>query len=204
LVLQYCRWLAGLARWLVSSYAITIASRAFWGTNASKGIVVLVHNSYSAIHYIMKNILLISAASLALAASIFNACSSPKKTMYRVNTGVANAARNFKNVEKDVILAKQDSAKVYNQFRAEAIFKLSRNNSNINHYRKGINDNKACVDKTVCEKNADSLITRNNELIVKLDNSKADKNWKKYKKKFKSDLDMLGFAVGGLTKEDKK
>jgi hypothetical protein len=55
----------------------------------------------------------------------------------------------------------------------------------------------------VCEQKADSLTNSNNNLIVTLDNSKADKNWTSYKRKFKSDLDKLSFVVGGLTKPSK-
>lgn len=151
----------------------------------------------------MKSLILISAASVFLVTGIISACSSPKVAMHKAGKTLADAGRAFKNAKSELALAKQDSTATYSKFRAEAINNLSKNISGISKYRTGINTNPACADKVECERTADSLTDRNNELIVKLDNTKADKNWKQYKRKLKSDMDKLSFVIGGLTKEGK-
>jgi hypothetical protein len=153
----------------------------------------------------MKNFILIAASSALLVSGIITACSSRKTAAMQVaGKTVADAGRSFKNAKAELALAKKDSTATYSTFRAESIHKLSKNISGISNYRKGINTNPACADKAVCERTADSLTDRNNELIVKLDNTKADKNWKQYKRKLKSDMEFLGLAIRSLPKEEKK
>jgi ABC-type uncharacterized transport system ATPase subunit len=126
--------------------------------------------------FTMKNFILIAASSAFLVSGIISACSSHKTAAMQVaGKSVADAGRVFKNAKADLALAKQDSTATYGKFRKESIHKLSNNITALNNYRT------TCAEDAVCERTADSLTNRNNELIVKLDNSKADKNWKKQK-----------------------
>jgi hypothetical protein len=151
----------------------------------------------------MKKVITITIATACLTIVFIMACSTPKIKMQKAGANVVNAGFNIKNPNSDLAIAKRDSVATYRKFRSDAITKLSHNISKISNYRKGIDTSKACTDKVVCEQKADSLTNSNNNLIVTLDNSKADKNWTSYKRKFKSDLDKLSFVVGGLTKPSK-
>lgn len=152
----------------------------------------------------MKKIATISALALSIVIVSIVACSNPKLKMLPVKARVFNNTLTIDNPNSELALAKKDSIANYKKFRADAIAKLSRNISKISNYRTAIDSGAVCDNKVVCETTADSLTDKNNELIVKLDNGKADKNWNKFKRQFKSDLDKLSFVIGNVTKPDKE
>ncbi|UPT68291.1 MAG: hypothetical protein M0D57_06520 [Sphingobacteriales bacterium JAD_PAG50586_3] len=154
---------------------------------------------YSVNTIIMKNLVVIAVSALSVVVVGFVACSNPKMKMKAVDTKVFNGTVAIENPNSELNIAKRDSIANYKKFRADAIAKLSRNITKISQYRSAIDTSQACVDKAACEQVADSLTAKNNELIVKLDNGKADKNWKKFKRELSSNLDKLSFTIGSVT-----
>ncbi len=145
----------------------------------------------------MKNKYFIAAVILFIAGSVFTGCNNNREK-------VENAEENVKKANQELIDAKAQYEKEWNQFKTDAELKISANEKKISDFKAMIKTasgkSKAKYEKEIIE-----LEQKNAELRKRLSEYKYEgkDSWETFKKDFNDGLDYIGNTLNDIfTKKD--
>ena len=116
---------------------------------------------------------------------------------------VEDARNELKSVQNDSSKESQKGVDVeeWKIFRNESQAKIKNNQLRINYLKKN-NKQSGIPGKVEYKASIDSLESKNNELVIRMDNySKGKSDWETFKLEFKRDLDNLGIALQNFTEK---
>jgi hypothetical protein len=150
----------------------------------------------------MKNIMKALAIIVFASAVLFTACGSPEKKVDKAWEKAEDAKEDLSDAKEDLAKAKQDSIDDYAQYKLIWVKQIAKNEDLIAEYRLTIDKMKDKQAKAKAKKDADELEKKNKEMKAKLENSKKDSNWDKFKREFEHDMDELGEGISDLFKDN--
>ena len=140
----------------------------------------------------MKNKYFIAAVILFMAGSLFTGCNNNREK-------VEDAEENVKKANQELIDAKAQYEKEWQQFKTDAELKISANEKKISDF-KALIKTASGKSKAKYEKEVMELEQKNIELRKKLSEYKYEgkDKWEEFKQEFNRDVDIVGNAINDL------
>jgi hypothetical protein len=137
----------------------------------------------------MKNKYFILAGILLIAGSILTGCEKNRE----------NAVDKVKQANQDMVNAQAQYEKEWQQFKNDAVSKISANQKNIDDFKTAMKKTSKKF-RAKYENQVLTLEQKNIELQKKLNDYKYEgkDNWEQFKQKFNNDIDSVGNALKGL------
>ena len=145
----------------------------------------------------MKNKYFIAAVILFMAGSVFTGCNNNREKL-------EDAEENVKKANQELIDAKAQYEKEWQQFKTDAELKISANEKKISDF-KALIKTASGKSKAKYEKEVIELEQKNVELRKKLSEYKYEgkDSWETFKKDFNDGLDYIGNTLNDIfTKKD--
>ncbi len=129
-------------------------------------------------------------------ATIFTSCGSSQQK-------VDAAKADIESAEMDLMKAKEDYNKEYNEFKYKSEKQIADNAERINVLKKQAEKIKKEL-KEEYEKTIADLEAKNNVLQSKIDEAKegSDEGWESFKREFSHDMEELGKAISEIGTND--
>ena len=140
----------------------------------------------------MKNKYFIAAVILFISGSVFTGCNNNREK-------VENAEENVKKANQELIDAKAQYEKEWNQFKTDAELKISANEKKISDF-KALIKTASGKSKAKYEKEVIELEQKNVELRKRLNEYKFEgkDSWETFKKDFNDGLDYIGNTLNDI------
>jgi len=140
----------------------------------------------------MKNKYFIAAVILFIAGAVFTGCNNNREK-------VENAEENVKKANQELIDAKAQYEKEWNQFKTDAELKISANEKKISDF-KALIKTASGKSKAKYEKEVIVLEQKNVELRKRLNEYKYEgkDSWETFKKDFNDGLDYIGNTLNDI------